>query len=82
MGAIKNAILADLPDPAEVQLWRDGEQIAQVLHETQTRIAVERYLLPRVRPWDELPAAVKACRVAACVELLERGIIAGPLPSA
>ncbi|MEV4767785.1 hypothetical protein [Micromonospora humida] len=82
MGAIKDAALATLPDPAEVQLWHDSERLAQVLHETQARIAVERHLLPQVRPWDELPAAVKTCRVAAVVELLERGIIAGPLPSA
>ncbi|XTZ17060.1 hypothetical protein ACQSSU_06685 [Micromonospora echinospora] len=80
MSATKAAILDTLPHPAEVQLWSDGEGIARELHETQRRIVVERRLLPDVMAWDRLPHAVQNARVAAIVELLERGIIAGPRP--
>jgi hypothetical protein len=78
VSATKAAILDTLPHPAEVQLWADGEHIARELHETQRRIILDRRHLSDMLAWHRLPRAVQNVRVAAIVDLLERGIITGP----
>lgn len=78
MSAIKAAVLDALPAPDEVQLYADAEQIAEALHETQTRIAAERGQLAGSTPWAKLPCTVRFARVDAVAELLQRGLIAGP----
>ncbi|MEU4570848.1 hypothetical protein [Micromonospora sp. NPDC023956] len=81
MATMAGAILADLPDPATVQLWADAERIAHELHEAQRRIILDRRLLPDMLAWERLPRPTQNARIAAVVELLERDIIAGPEPT-
>lgn len=83
MSGIKDHILSQLPDGAEMQLYAQAEQVAQAFHETYERLASERGYRTRrasAAPWAHVPRQNQTLMIAVCAELLERGVIAGPDP--
>lgn len=70
MSAMKDRILAELPDGAEVQLYAEAERIARAAHEARQRQTGGG------PDWSDLPRSERVQAVDVYAELLERGIVA------